>query len=432
MFEIVSQPKKIEGSIALPGDKSISHRVAIVSAMARGTSRIKNYSTSIDCSSTIECLKELGVPVSINSNDTCEISIEGQSSLLREPKGILNAGNSGTTMRLLAGVLCGQPFPSIIAGDSSLSNRPMDRIINPLRLMGANISGQQRKFIPPIRIVGRQLEGIDYHMPIASAQIKSCILLAGLFAHGETQIHEPSQSRDHTERMLKSLGINISIANDGIKLKPAAYKNANFDIPGDLSSAAFWLVAGAIHPNANITIKNVGVNPTRTGILDVLSEMGAKIDIHNIRHDDWEPHADISIESSELSGVEISGNMIPRVIDELPVLAVAACFANGTSIIRDASELRVKESDRISGVTEELSKLGADIKESDDGIVINGKSTISKGLTGGNVDSRSDHRLAMALTVAGLASRGVTTISESQSVSISYPSFFEDLKTLTT
>ena len=430
MFEVVSQPKKIEGSIALPGDKSMSHRAAFISAVAIGQSQIKNYSTSIDCNSTLDCLRELGVMISRDRGNTSQISIEGRSGVLHEPQLMLDAGNSGTTMRLLAGILCGQPFTSIISGDSSLNSRPMGRIINPLRLMGANISGQQSNLTAPLRIIGGQLKGIDYHMPIASAQIKSSILLAGLFADGETQIHEPSHSRDHTERMLKALGVDISITNDGVKLQPGTYNNSNFDIPGDLSSAAFWLVAGAIHPNAKITVTNVGVNPTRTGILDVLKEMGAKIDVHNLNDDGWEPRADITVESSKLSGIDIGGDMIPRVIDELPVLAVAACFAKGISSIRDASELRVKESDRISGIAEELSKLGADIKESDNGIVINGDSVNSNGLTGVNVDSRSDHRLAMALTIAGLASKGVTTISESQAASISYPSFFKDLKTL--
>lgn len=333
-------------------------------------------------------------------------------------------------MRLLMGILAAQPFFAVISGDGSLRRRPMDRVIQPLRLMGANLHGRQSDTRPPLAITGGDLRAIHYTLPVASAQLKSALLLAGLYASGQTTLVEASPTRDHTERMLRSMGANISTYESEkgqlcITLEPPiALNSVDLEVPGDLSSAAYWLVAAAIHPNARLTLEGVGVNPTRTGVLDVLRAMGAKLTLGRERLEGGEPVADITIESSQLKGTDIEGALVPRSIDDIPVLAVAAAVASGTTTIRDASELRVKESDRIASLARELGKLGARVEELPDGLVIYGGAT----LKGADCSSYGDHRLAMALAVAGLVARGTTTLDDEAVVAVSYPGFWQDLE----
>jgi 3-phosphoshikimate 1-carboxyvinyltransferase len=329
-------------------------------------------------------------------------------------------------MRLLGGLLASQPFLSVITGDASLRNRPMGRLIEPLRLMGADIWGRGRDSFAPLVIKGKKLQGIDFTLPVPSAQIKSAILLAGLFARGNTVLHQAIPSRDHTERMLKRMGASLQSQGNSISLLPLSNPlvSLNLRIPGDISSAAYFLVAGAIHPNARIVIKGCGINPTRTGIIDILLAMGANLKIDNERLEAGEPLADIVVESSELKGIEVGGDIIPRLIDEIPVLAVAGCIAKGKTVIKDAGELRVKESDRIATVVSELSRLGAKIEPLPDGMVIYG----GRPLSGTEVDSHFDHRLAMSLAVAGLVARGGTIIKRAQVAQVSYPAFWQALQ----
>ncbi|MBI4201127.1 MAG: 3-phosphoshikimate 1-carboxyvinyltransferase, partial [Chloroflexi bacterium] len=344
----VTSPRHLERVFAPPGDKSISHRSAILNAMAEGEAVVTNYSPGGDCASTLRCLRALGVPIrrldSENSFVVLGVGLDG----FREPADVLNAGNSGTTMRLLSGLLAGQPFLSIVTGDGSLRSRPMDRIIRPLRQMGARIQGRDGDSKAPLVIRGGDLHGVDYVLPVASAQLKSCLVLAGLFARGETRLQSPAASRDHTELMLQRMG--ATLVEDGltVTVKPGQTLHAmDIQVPADFSSAAYWLVAGVCHPSARVTVTNVGINPTRTGLLDALKAMGARLTVSNPRSQGGEEVADVTAESSDLTATEIGGDMIPRLLDEGPVLALAACFARGTTVIRDAQELRVKESDRI-------------------------------------------------------------------------------------
>jgi len=421
---------RLEGEIILPGDKSISHRAAILNSLARGKAEISNFAWGRDCLATVNCLKALGVKIGRKgSGDSASLLVSGAAEDgLKEPADVLNAGNSATTMRLLGGLLSSQPFLSIISGDASLRSRPMRRLIEPLRSMGAEIWGRGEDSFAPLVIKGRKLHGIDLSLPIPSAQIKSAILLAGLFAQGDTVLHQPIPSRDHTERMLKQMGARLENNGNLISLMPLSSPLASLSlhVPGDISSAAYFLVAGAIHPNARIVIKDCGINPTRTGIIDTLAAMGAKLKIENERWEAGEPLADIVIESSELTGIELSGDIIPRLIDEVPVLALAGCVARGKTVIRDAAELRVKESDRIATVSSELSKLGAEIEPLPDGMVIYG----GRPLSGAELDSHFDHRLAMTLAIAGLVARGETSIKHAQVAQISYPGFWQDLFSL--
>jgi 3-phosphoshikimate 1-carboxyvinyltransferase len=345
---------------------------------------------------------------------------------LREADNVLNAENSATTMRLMAGLLASQPFLSIITGDQSLRSRPMDRVIQPLTLMGARIWGRSGDSKAPLVIKGGQLKGINYTLPVASAQLKSALMLAALFAQGDTVITEPSPSRDHTERMLKAMGARIKVGGNDISISPSLLKAIDLNVPGDLSSAAFWLVAGSVHPQAHIRIRDTGMNPTRSGIIDVLRDMGANLSIENERMAGGESLADLSVQSSRLHGTEIGGELIPRVIDEIPLIALAAAVAEGKTVIRDARELRVKETDRISATVKELSRLGADIDELPDGMVIRGV----KKLRGGACDSHGDHRVAMMLGVAALIAEGETVIDNAEVVNISYPKFWQDLECL--
>ena len=420
----------LEGEISLPGDKSISHRAVILNSLAQGKAEISNFAPGKDCSDTVSCLRALGVQIrKKNSGVSPTLVVSGTGGDgLKEARGILNAGNSGTTARLLGGLLSSQPFMSVITGDASLRSRPMRRLIEPLRLMGAEIWGRGDDSFAPLAIKGRKLHGVDFSLPVASAQIKSAILLAGLFAQGDTVLHQPVASRDHTERLLKQMGAKLEGSGSRICLSPLTKPLAPIDfcLPGDISSAAYFLVAGTIHPNAKITLRNCGINPTRTGIIDVLRAMGAKLKIENERLEADELLADIVVESSELKGIELGGDIIPRLIDEISVLAVAGCIARGKTVIRGAGELRVKESDRIANVVKELSKLGAEVEELPDGMIIHGGALLS----GAEVDSHLDHRLAMSLAVAALAAKGETTINQAHVAQISYPSFWQDLELL--
>jgi 3-phosphoshikimate 1-carboxyvinyltransferase len=428
---IVRPCASLYGEVVPPGDKSISHRAAILNGLSQGKAQIDNFAPGADCLATIRCLGALGVRIDRRGpRDSRVLSISGTGDRgLREPGNVLYAGNSGTTMRLLGGLLAGQPFLSVITGDASLRGRPMDRLIMPLKLMGAQVSGRRHDSFAPLVIKGKKLRGIDYALPVPSAQVKSAILLAGLFADGGTIVHQAIPCRDHTERMLRQMGARLEIRDNSISILPlgSPLTCTSFRVPGDISSAAYFLVAGAIHPNARIAIRNCGVNSTRTGILDILVAMGARLKVENERLEAGEPLADIVIESSELKGTEIDGDVIPRLIDEIPILAVAACVATGKTVIRDAAELTVKESDRIATVVGELSRLGARIEPLSDGMVINGGAHLS----GAEVDSHLDHRLAMSLAVAGLIARGQTTITHSEAAHVSYPAFFDTLASLT-
>ena len=426
LLKIISSPKQLIGEIAVPGDKSISHRALIFNSLALGNSKIRNLSPGRDCVSTINCLKALGVKLEKQKDEPSAILLHGVGGTgLTEAKDVLNAGNSATTMRLLSGVLASQPFLSILTGDFSLRSRPMKRLVEPLRLMGAEIYGRGNDSFAPLVIRGKRLNGVDYSVPVPSAQIKSAILLAGLFAQGNTTVEQLQPSRDHTERLLKLMGAKLEVDTYSVSLTPLSSPLASVDIcvPGDISSAAYWLVAGAIHQNAKIRIVNCGVNPTRTGIIDVLLAMGATIRVENQRLEGNEPVADLYIESSRLKAIEIGGDIIPRLIDEIPLLAVAACVAQGKTIIRDADELRVKESDRIVTTIRELSRLGAKIEELSDGMVIHG----GRALLGAEVRSHSDHRLAMSLAVAGLVAGGNTSIQNAHVAEISNPDFWKEL-----
>lgn len=422
-------PKTLRGEIQLPGDKSISHRALILSSMALGSSKIGNLSTAKDCNSTMKCLKALGINYTQQTNDPTQLEVHGNGiDGVVEAKNVLYAGNSGTTMRLLAGVLATRPFLSVLTGDASLRTRPMKRIIEPLRSMGAEIFGRGSDSYAPIVVKGRKLHGISHKLPVPSAQIKSSILLSGLFAEGDTVIEGSHFSRDHTERLLILMGAKLEHDNDNIRLEPVSspLNPIDFRIPGDMSSASYWLVAGAIHQNASIKIVDCGINPTRTGIIDVLLSMGAKLTTSNMRIEGGEPVADLMIESSQLKSTEISEDIIPRLIDEIPVLVVAACMAEGVTIIRGAKELRFKESDRITNTVRELSKLGAKIDELPDGMVVHGGAKLS----GAVVKSHFDHRLAMSLAIIGLVATGETIVSDAQVVDISYPEFWKHIEEL--
>ena len=418
----VKRKKIIKGEISLPGDKSISHRAIMLGSIARGETRVKGLSDCVDCQNTLNAFLKLGTEIEEDSEG--ELTIHGRGlkglSSVRE---VIDVGNSGTTVRLLSGILAGQDFSSTITGDESLKKRPMKRIILPLREMGAKISSPDDNH-PPITIVGQKLHPIDYLSPVASAQVKSCVLLAGLYAQGRTSLTEPSLSRDHTERMLKYLGAPVEIKGRTIFIEGVTELEAKpITVPGDISSAAFFIIACLLLQNSKIRIKGAGVNPTRMGIVDILKNMGAEIVIKNVHELCGEPVADLIVNSSSLGGVEIGGELIPRIIDEIPVLAVAATQAEGVTEISDAQELRVKESDRIGNVVSQLSRMGALIKEKEDGMVIFG----GKRLVGTSVNSYGDHRMAMALTIAGLIADGETTINDVACINTSFPHFIDIL-----
>lgn len=421
----VKKTEALRGTAIIPGDKSISHRGIMLGALAEGDTRITNFLLSADCLGTLSCFRQLGIP--IEQSGTI-VTIKGQGlNGLQEPDSMLDVGNSGTTIRLLSGILAGQNFTTFITGDASIVTRPMARITEPLSKMGATIIGRNNANFAPLGIKGGHLNPITYHTPVASAQVKSAILLAGLFAEGWTEVIEPAKSRDHTELMLQGFGVPIEV--DGLKVRVAGKQplvGGDLPIPGDISSAAFLLVAATIIPDSKLVLKNVGLNPSRTGIIDVLKAMGGKLDIVNQRSTRGEQVGDIIVESSELHGTTIDGDLIPRLIDEIPVIAVAAAFANGVTEIRDAAELKVKESNRITTVATEFSKLGMNIAELDDGLRIQG----GQPLTGAVCDSYGDHRIALSLAIAGLMAEGETVISGSECIAVSYPDFAKELSDL--
>jgi len=422
---IIKRPRRLEGSLSLPGDKSISHRSLIMNAMAKGTARVTGLSQGQDVVATRRCLQNLGVKIE-STDGLREVVVYGREGELEESSAILDAANSGTTMRLMSGLLASQAFLSVLTGDDSLRSRPMGRVVQPLSQMGASIMGRKGDTLAPLAIRGGGLKGIEYKMTVASAQVKSCIILAGLRASGETVIHQPSLSRDHTERMLQAMG--APVVEDGLTLtvRPGRPKAVDVNVPGDVSAAAFWMVAASCHSDAQLRLLNVGMNPGRTGILEVMRSMGAKIKAENERLEGGEPVADLVVEPSRLEATEVGGDVIPRVLDEIPVLAVAACFAKGTTVIKDAEELRVKESDRIKTTVRELSRMGASIEERADGMVIHGTGR----LKGGVGRSYGDHRLAMALGVVGLIGGGEVTVQGAESASVSYPEFWEHLNSV--
>jgi 3-phosphoshikimate 1-carboxyvinyltransferase len=420
----ISPKSNLKGEITAPGDKSISHRSAIIGSIAKGITEINGFLHGEDCIATINAFRKMGVDIQETGDGKVIVHGVGLDGL-KEPDDILDMGNSGTSMRLISGILAGQPFYSVLTGDNSLRSRPMKRVADPLRLMGAKIYARNGD-LAPLTILGGNLKAIDYQTPVASAQIKSSILLAGLYADGEIFVTETAESRDHTERMLRSFGAEVTSIGLTHKVqgRPELVGH-EINVPGDISSAAYFIVVGLLCPNSEITIKNVGINPTRTGIIDALKAMGGNIVIENIREKD-EPVADLIVRSSQLKGAKFSGEIIVRMIDEIPILVLAATQANGETIINDAGELKVKESDRIATTVTEFRKIGAELDGLDDGFVITGKSKIK----GGECESHGDHRLAMSLAIAGLISESGTGIDDIECVNTSFPEFWEMLNSL--
>jgi len=421
---ITSPPARLCGELTVPGDKSITHRAILLGAISRGVTEVKGFLDAEDCRSTIGCLQSLGANISMRGD---RLLIEGCDLKLKPPAAILDAGNSGTTARLLLGLLAGQLFEATITGDRSLQQRPMKRVVDPLRQMGAIFMGEGETL--PLTIRGGEVKPIEYRSPKASAQVKSAVLLAGLYADGITTLVEPYLSRNHTELMLACFGADIKSEGSRVSLTGRALLRGNqVKVPADISAAAFFMVAAAITPDAEVLLKNVGVNPTRTGIIDALQQMGAAVKLENERLWGNEPVADILITGgNRLKSITIDGALIPRLIDEIPVLAVAAAVADGETVISDAAELRVKESDRIAALAGEMRKLGVRITEKEDGLIIDGGSD----LLGAEVDSCGDHRIAMALAVAGLAAGGETAVHNAGAINISFPGFMAALRSLT-
>lgn len=414
---VIQKIKKAIGQIKVPGDKSISHRAVMLGSLANGVTEISGFLKGADCLSTIDCFRKMGIDIDINGEN---VTVHGNGLRgLKKPDEMLYTGNSGTTTRLLCGILAGQNFDTSITGDASIQKRPMGRVVKPLSMMGAKIENEYC----PLYITGTKLHGIDYKMPVASAQVKTAIILAGLYADGETVIHEIEKSRDHTELMLSAMGADLTVDNLDITVKPTNDLTAvNVDVPGDISSAAFFLVLGAIMPNSQITVTNFGINPTRTGIIDVLKDMGADITLENVHTSAGETVADITVRSSSLKGTTVGGDIIPRLIDELPIIAVAAVFADGQTVIKDAQELKVKETNRIRAVVDEFNKCGINITETDDGMIING----GKSIHGADFKTYGDHRMAMSLTVLAQLADGESTLDDSDCACVSYPTFFDD------
>lgn len=417
----IEKIKSANGCITVPGDKSISHRAVMLASLADGTSTIEGFLMGADCLSTIDCFRSMGIDIDVTEK---RVTVHGKGMHgLTKPDGQLYTGNSGTTTRLLCGILAAQPFDVSITGDASIQKRPMKRVTEPLSRMGARIDGDYC----PLTVHGGKLSGMDYKMTVASAQVKTAVILAALYANGKTVIHECEKSRDHTERMLASMGADIKADCLTITVNPTErLAPADFVVPGDISSAAFFMVLGAVMPNSRITIKNVGVNETRTGITDVMRDMGADIAVENVKTINGEETADITVKTSRMHGTVIGGALIPRLIDELPVIAAAALFAEGETVIKDARELKVKETNRIRAVVDEFLKCGADITETDDGMIIRG----GKPLSGADFKTYGDHRMAMTLAVVAQLADGACTIDDGDCVSVSYPGFFEQFYSL--
>ena len=420
----IQKLNKLHGKLTIPGDKSISHRAVMFGALAQGTTRITHFLEGADCLSTISCFQAMGIHIQKNKD---EVLVEGKGLHgLKAPLDILDVGNSGTTTRLISGILAGQDFTSQLTGDASIRQRPMGRIITPLSLMGAQITSQNQNGCAPLTIQGGHLHGIHYQSPVASAQVKSCVLLAGMYADAPTSVTEPVLSRNHTELMLNYFGAQVTSKGTTASILPQPdLKARDITVPGDISSAAYFIAAGLLVPGSEILLCNVGINPTRDGLLRVCQAMGGDITLLNVRND-GEPTADLLIRSSSLHGTEIKGEIIPTLIDEIPMIAVMAAFADGTTGIRDAAELKVKESDRIQVMTDNLTRMGADVEALPDGMIIHG----GKPLHGATIDSHKDHRIAMSFAVAGGICEGPLTITDGECVNISYPEFYTDLYSL--
>ena len=420
---IIQKAHALRGEIQVPGDKSISHRSVMIGSLARGETRVRHFLPGADCLSTIQAFQCMGIDIEQNGEDVT-IHGKGLHGLVR-PGDVIDAGNSGTTVRLLSGILAGQRFDSTITGDASICRRPMKRVMTPLTMMGGQIRSLSGNGCAPLSIIGSPLHGIHYQSPVASAQVKSCVLFAGLYADGQTSVTEPALSRDHTEIMLRYFGADVkSTGLTSVVTPEPLLEGRDVLVPGDISSAAYFIAAGLLVPGSEILIRNVGINPTRDGILKVVRAMGGDVQLLNVSND-GEPTADLLVKYSSLHGTKIGGGLIPTLIDELPVIAVLAAFAEGTTVISDAAELRVKESDRITVMTESLKKLGADCEAKEDGMIIRGGAPLS----GSVIDPHADHRIAMSFAVAGLVC-GNLTISDPDCVRISYPGFFQDLESL--
>lgn len=426
MAVTIARPRSLRGEIVAPGDKSVSHRAIMFNALSStGTAHVTNFSPGADCTSTVEIMRALGVEITRESGangmgDSLAVKGVGLNGL-QEPADVLDAGNSGTTTRLMAGVLAGRDILTILTGDDSLKSRPMGRVVEPLRGMGALISGRANNTLAPLVFRGGSLVGANYEMPVASAQLKSCLLLAGLRADGVTTLTQPAESRDHTERMFSAMGVNLTKHGLDLTLEPSELETVDVEVPGDISSAAFWMVAGICHPDAELLIRNVGINPTRAGIITALQMMGADLSLVDERDVAGEPVADVLVKTSQLKAIELSGDIVPLLIDEIPVIAVAAALAEGTTVVRDAEELRVKESDRIQASVTWLNGAGVEAEATDDGMIVPGRGSIG----GGQFQSYDDHRLAMSLGVAGLLSDEPITILDPDVAGISYPNFWE-------
>ncbi|NCO33809.1 MAG: 3-phosphoshikimate 1-carboxyvinyltransferase [Armatimonadetes bacterium CG2_30_59_28] len=422
----VHRTTRVVGDIHLPGDKSISHRAAMLASLAKGETRIEGYLAAQDCLNTLKCLQQLGVAVS--REDTTVAVIGAGLHSYRKSDGVLNVGNSGTTMRLLLGLLAAQEFEVTLDGDASLRKRPMDRIATPLHQMGATLTGQTERCLPPVILYGSRLRPICYRMPVASAQVKSAVLLAGLHTEGQTTVIEPAASRDHTERMLRYLGATVLQEGNRISvIGPADLRPKDLRVPGDISSAAFFIVAAAMCPGSELAVRGVLLNPSRAAYLGVLRAMGAAIAVENPREECGEPVGDVIVRGGALRGTTIQGDIIPLVIDEIPILSVAAAVAEGETTIADASELRVKESDRIATITSGLRQLGAQVRETEDGMVIAG----CRQLKGATCASHGDHRVAMSLAIAGLVAEGETAIQGVECIATSFPEFQGLLESVT-
>lgn len=415
----------LKGEVTIPGDKSVSHRSVMFGSIAKGTTEVHNFLQGADCLSTISCFQKMGVAIK-RTGDRVVIQGNGLRGL-KQPDGILDCGNSGTTTRLISGILAAQDFSVTLTGDSSIQKRPMKRIMDPLSLMGADIRSVHNNGCAPLAITGTSLHGIHYPSPVASAQVKSAILLAGLYADSETRVTEPYVSRNHTELMLSCFGADVHTEHTTAVIQPAKeLYGTRILVPGDISSAAFFIAAGLMIPNSELLIQNVGINPTRDGILHVCRDMGASITLMNPKSGDGEPVADILVKTSSLHGAVIGGAIIPTLIDELPMIAAMACLAEGDTVIKDAAELKVKESNRIDVMVRNLTAMGADVEETADGMIIHG----GKPLHGAVIDSKLDHRIAMTFAIAGCCAEGETEILGAECVDISYPGFYQDLNRL--
>lgn len=422
---IFKKTKHLKGEINVPGDKSISHRSIMLGSIASGITEVHGFLNGADCISSMNCFRQMGVDIDY---DGSIVTIHGNGLHgLKAPAATLDVGNSGTTTRLMSGILAAQNFSSRVIGDDSICRRPMKRIITPLAMMGADITSERGNDCAPLIINGRKLKGIHYDSPVASAQVKSCVLLAGLYADGETSVTEPYVSRNHTELMLNAFGGSCTtLGTTATVTSDPVLTGQKIIVPGDISSAAYFLVAGLIAENSEITIKNVGINPTRDGIIDVIKMMGGDITFANVNADSGEPTADITVKTSSLKGCVIEGDIIPKLIDEIPVIAILACFAEGETVIKDAAELKVKESNRIDVMVNNLSAMGADITGTDDGMIIRG----GKPLHSAVIHSKKDHRIAMSFAVAAMCAEGETEILDANCVNISYPDFYRDLENL--